>query len=303
MLKSMTGFGRGECVSNDRRFKVELKSVNHRFRDFSIRLPRFLNPFEDRIRHRLSADIVRGKVDVWINFESFTPHDITISVNNVYADTYMGALRELTQRYGLREVPLHMKLELLAKTPDVIIFDKYENALSSEEAVEQIWDGLSQALEYALAQYNYMREVEGSALMRDIEEHYMRARELVAEIRLRVPRAVDEAAIRLRERVDELLSRFGGMPEDSRIMTEIALLADKSDINEEMTRLESHFEQLAMMLQEEGAIGRKMDFLIQELNREANTVGSKSADTTLTQSVVELKSLIEKIREQIQNIE
>jgi uncharacterized protein (TIGR00255 family) len=303
MLKSMTGFGRGESIRHDRRFKVELKSVNHRFSDFTIKVPRFLNPFEDRIRHRMAKDIIRGKVDMWVNFESFTSEDITIQVNDVYAAAYMGALRQLGAKFGLGEVPAEKALELMASIPDVIVADRYENALSTETARQEIWEGLSEALELALSQYNEMRETEGAALEKDIREKYDRSRELVAVIRKRLPQAVEEHAAKLRERVLELSSKLSGKTDEGRLLTEIALLADKADINEEMTRLESHFEQLSNMLKEEGAVGRKMDFLVQELNREANTIGSKSADIHLTKSVVELKSLIEKIREQIQNIE
>ena len=303
MLKSMTGFGRGEYICNDRKFKVEIKSVNHRFSDFTIKVPRFLGPFEDRIRHRLSKDIIRGKADIWVNFESFTSNDITIQVNDIYADSYMNALQQLCSRYGLGDVPQATALELLAKTPDVIISDRYESALSSDDAKQEIWEGLSNALEIALDQYNKMRQTEGAALARDIEYNYKKACEMVAEIRARVPLAVEEHAQKVKDRISELTDKLGGKSDDSRILTEIAILADKTDINEEMTRLESHFKQLAGMMHEKGAIGRKMDFLMQELNREANTVGSKSSDVSLTKSVVELKSLIEKIREQIQNIE
>jgi uncharacterized protein (TIGR00255 family) len=299
----MTGFGRGECIRNDRKYKVELKSVNHRFSDFTIKVPRFLNPFEDRIRRRLSEDIVRGKVDVWVSFESFTSDDITIQVNNVYADAYMKALTELSAKFGLKEVPAEKALELLAKIPDVIVADRYENALSTENAKEGIWEGLSEALELALTQYNKMRETEGAALEKDIREKFDRSRELVSEIRERVPQAAEEYAAKLRERLNEMIGKLHGKVDDGRLLTEIALIADKSDINEEMTRLESHFGQLGTMLSEKSAVGRKMDFLVQELNRETNTIGSKSSDIQLTKSVVELKSLIEKIREQIQNIE
>ena len=303
MLKSMTGFGRGECIRHNRRFRVEIKSVNHRFSDFTIKLPRFLNPFEDRIRHRMAQDIVRGKIDVWVNFESFTSDDITIEVNDVYADAYMEALQTLSKRYGLGEIPIGSMLELLAKTPDIIVSDRYENALSSETAKEQIWDGLSSALEQALEQYNHMRCAEGSALAKDIVVKHACSCALVKEIRERVPRASEEYAEKLREKIRDLTDKLGGKGDDGRLMTEIALLADKSDINEEMTRLECHLEQLTDMMNESGAIGRKMDFLVQELNREANTIASKSADISLTKSVVELKSMIEKIREQVQNIE
>jgi uncharacterized protein (TIGR00255 family) len=303
MLKSMTGFGRGECIRHGRRFKVEIKSVNHRFSDFTIKVPRFLNPFEDRIRHRLAKDIIRGKVDCWVNFESFTPDDITIQVNDVYADAYMAALKVLSTRYGLGEIPLSTLLGLLAKTPDIIVSDRYENALSTETTKEEIWEGLLEALEQALVQYNTMRESEGAELAKDIKAKHTGSCELLAEIRERVPKAAAEYATRLRDKIDDLTERLSGKSDDGRLLTEIALLADKSDINEEMTRLESHFKQLAEMMEETGAKGRKMDFLVQELNREANTMGSKSSDVTLTKSVVELKSLIEKIREQVQNIE
>ena len=303
MPKSMTGFGRGESIHKNRRFKVEIKSVNHRFSDFTVKAPRFLNPFEDRIRHRLAVDIIRGKVDIWVNFESFTPEDVTIQVNSVYADAYMNALQSLSSRYNLGDVPTSTALELLIKTPEVLVSDKYENALSSEAAQNEVWEGISFALEDALTQYNNMRKTEGNALIKDITEKYETACALVAEIRKRVPRAVEDYAIKLRERVQNLAGKLGSKADDSRLITEIAVLADKGDINEELSRLESHFQQLATMLAEKEAVGRKMDFLVQELNREANTIGSKSTDMHLTRSVVELKSMIEKIREQVQNIE
>ncbi|MCL2225860.1 MAG: YicC family protein [Defluviitaleaceae bacterium] len=303
MLKSMTGFGRGECIRHDRRFKIELKSVNHRFSDFTIKIPRFLNPFEDRIRHRLAKDIIRGKVDVWVNFESFTADDITIEINDAYADAYMTTLKLLSKRYGLGDVPVGLQFELLAKAPDVIVSNRYENVLNSEFAKEAVWEGISVALEQALKQYNTMRETEGSSIEKDIWEKHAAACALVSEIKNRVPRAAEEYATKLQDRICDLTSKLGGKSDDSRLLTEIALLADKTDINEEITRLDSHFTQMAEMLKDCGSMGRKMDFLVQELNREANTVGSKSVDVTLTKTVVELKSVIEKIREQVQNIE
>jgi uncharacterized protein (TIGR00255 family) len=303
MLKSMTGFGRGETIRHDRRFKVEVKSVNHRFSDFTIKIPRFLNAFEDRIRRRLAKNIIRGKVDVWVGFESFRTSDLTIEINDVYADAYMSALKLLGGRYGLGEIPISSLFELLAKTPDIIVSDRYENALSSEFSKDEVWEGLSAALDVALEQYDDMRLNEGDALAKDIWEKHELSCALVAKIRERVPRAAEEHATRLKEKIGDITGKLGGKADEGRLLTEIALLADKADINEEMTRLESHFEQLAQMLRECGAMGRKMDFLMQELNREANTIGSKSADVNLTKFVVELKSLIEKIREQVQNIE
>ncbi|MDR0273589.1 MAG: YicC family protein [Clostridiales bacterium] len=303
MLKSMTGFGRGECIWYERKFKVELKSVNHRFSDFSIKLPRFLNPFEDSIRHRLAIDIIRGKVDVWINFESFRPEDTKIQVNEAYADMYMKALWGISKRYGLGEVPLATLLEMLAKSPDVIVSDRYENAIKSDTARNEIWEGLFEALGQALYQYNYMREMEGASIKKDIEEKCAYLTDVISKIRERLPHAIEEHATKLKERIRDLTEKLSEKFDETRVITEIAVLADKSDINEEMTRLESHLEQLTSMMNEEGAKGRKMDFLIQELNREANTIGAKSTDIHLTKYVVELKSSIEQIREQIQNVE
>jgi len=299
----MTGFGRGECFLHSRRFKIEMKSVNHRFSDFSIKAPRFLNPFEDRIRNRLAKDIARGKVDVWVNFESYTHDDMTVHVNELHADAYMDALSRLNKRYRLGELPTGTALELMAKVPEIIVFDRYESALSSEAARNEIWENLSEALDLALEQFNGMRETEGAALVKDMQNHHVRISEIVEDIRKRLPKHIAEQSNRLKDRINELMAKFGGNTDDGRLLTELALIADKSDIGEELARMESHLEQFTTILEEGHAIGRKMDFLVQEMNREANTIGSKSADIQLTKSVVELKSLIEKIREQVQNIE
>ena len=312
MPKSMTGFGRGVCIRYDRRFQVEIKSVNHRYRDFTIKLPRFLNSFEDLIRKRLAKDISRGKVDVWINFESYTQRDLIVRVNEVFADAYMTALKELSARYNWGDtIPAETGLNLLARNTDVMSFDKFDTALNDAAIQEEIWETLSEALEQALAQFSSMREAEGAALFTDISEKKDRILRLCAEIAERVPAAVEEHAVKLRARITELMdnlsqSRGDAAPviiEDGRFLTEVALLADRSCIDEELTRLGSHLSQMGTMLSEECAIGRKLDFLVQELNREANTIGSKSTDAELVKLVVELKSEIEKIREQVQNLE
>jgi len=240
---------------------------------------------------------------VWVSFESFTPKDLTVQVNEVYADAYMDALRSLNKRYNFEQIPLGTSLDLLAKVPDIIVFDRYESALSTESARNEIWETLSDAMDQAVAQFNGMRETEGAALIADIEAKHARTCMLIAEIRARVPYNQDSQAAKLRERVKDLVAKMGGKAEDGRILTEIALLTDKGDVNEELTRLESHVHQLKHMLTEDEAVGRKMDFLVQEMNREANTIGSKSTDIQLTKLVVELKSVVEKIREQVQNIE
>jgi len=304
MPKSMTGFGRGECIRYDRRFKVEIKAVNHRYSDITIKLPRFLNPFEDRLRKRLSRDIARGKVDVWVNFESYTQKDVAVNINKAFADAYVGAMNELMYRYEWgKAVPAEYGLELLARNPDVITFDKFEAASNSEDTQAEFWETLNEAMELALAQFNGMRVAEGEALARDISEKAQRIKSILSQLTARVPIVMEEHITKLRERITDMLERMGHQMDESRFITEVAILADRGTVDEELTRLDSHLSQLATMLTETGAIGRKLDFLVQELNREANTIGSKSTDVELARLVVELKSEVEKIREQVQNIE
>jgi len=301
MPKSMTGFGRGECIRYDRRFKVELKSVNHRFSEFAIKLPRFLNSFEDKIRRRLANEITRGKVDVWVSFDSFTQKDISIQINEGFADSYMAALTALSERYGFEKVPAATAVDLLAKNPEVLAFDKFESAMNSDTQKE-LWETLDEALTLAMNQYNLMRDNEGAAMVEDIANHHKNAMALLVQIKERAPQIIDEQADKLKSRINDMIGRMGNKPDDGRILTEIAVLADKGCISEEIARLESHLQQLMSMLKEE-SVGRKMDFLMQELNREANTIGSKTSDIQMTNLAVELKSIIEKIREQVQNIE
>ncbi|MCL2603749.1 MAG: YicC family protein [Defluviitaleaceae bacterium] len=313
MPKSMTGFGRGECLRYDRRFKVEIKSVNHRYGDFNIRLPRFLNAFEDRVRKRLASQIARGKVDVWVGFDSYTQRDIQAKVNWAFADAYVHALKEICDRYNWQITlfpsnETNPGLGLLARNPDVVTFEKFESAYSNGEAQNEFWEALSGALEEALTRFNAMRQAEGEALAADMREKRGRVRELAALITERAPVAVAEHAEKLRERLTELVEKLqeSNAPTEiaeSRFLTEIALLADRSSIDEELTRLASHLSQFDDILEESEPIGRKLDFLVQELNREVNTIGSKSTDQQLAKWVVELKSEIEKIREQVQNIE
>jgi len=300
----MTGFGRGECIRYDRRFKVEIKAVNHRYNDITIKLPRFLNPFEDRLKKRLSRDIARGKVDVWVNFDSYTHKDITVNINEAFADAYVNAMNVLMSRYNWGEnITAEQGLEILARNPDVISFDKFDTAVNTGNTQAEMWETLNAAMEIALEQFNNMRETEGAALARDISEKAARIKALLVQLTARVPIVVDEHITKLRERITDMLANLGHQLDESRFMTEVALLADRGTVDEELTRLDSHLSQLATMLTESGAIGRKLDFLVQELNREANTIGSKSTDVELARLVVELKSEVEKIREQVQNIE
>jgi len=303
MPKSMTGFGRSECIRYDRRIKVEIKAVNHRFSDVSIKLPRFLNHLEDKIRRRLAEDIVRGKVDVWINFESFAQKDTVVNVDKTLADAYIEVLTALSTRYNLGQLQASPVLELLAKNPDIITLDKFGSSQVSESDQAEIWETLSEALESAVGEFNQMRTIEGTAMVADVENSRVAAVKIVEAIAIRAPQALKEQAARLRERLEEIVLKLEQHPDDSRLITEMAIIADKGCISEEIARLQSHLAQLSTMLQENEAIGRKLDFWVQELNREANTIGSKSGDVGVTALVVELKSYIEKMREQAQNIE
>jgi uncharacterized protein (TIGR00255 family) len=299
MPKSMTGYGRGEHTAHDRRFKVEMKSVNHRYSDVTIKLPRFLNAFEERVRKRLAKNIVRGKVEVWVNFESFTAKDVSVRINTPFADAYMEALTELAAKYELS----HNKpsLQMLASHPEVLGIEKSD--LNDENLQAELWETLSAALEQALANFEAMREAEGTALMYDIKEKKAHIQALLAQIMERAPAVAEDHAGRLRERIEETLAKVNLTMDEGRLLTEIAVFADRSCIDEEVTRLTSHLSQLDAMLSGTDATGRKMDFLVQEFNREANTIGSKSNDVILARLVVDLKSEIEKIREQVQNIE
>jgi uncharacterized protein (TIGR00255 family) len=297
MPVSMTGFGRGECLKYDRRFKVEIKSVNHRYGDITIKLPRFLNSYEDKVKKRLARDIVRGKVDVWIHFESFSENDVSVQVNTSFADAYVRALNELCTRYGLPEGGV--TLPVLAQNTEVLSIDK--DMSPSNEA--EIYETLLTAVENALTQFNAMRQAEGKALVADILDKRERIGQLLTGIKERAPFVAVEYAAKFTERINETLKGSGITADEGRLLTEIALFTDRSCIDEEITRLESHLKQLAAMLNEKGAVGRKLDFLVQELNREANTIGSKANDAQLARLVVDLKSEVEKIREQVQNIE
>jgi uncharacterized protein (TIGR00255 family) len=222
-------------------------------------------------------------------------------VNQGFADAYMIALNSLSTRYGFDSVPATTAIDLLAKNPEVLVFDKFESAMN-DDTKKELWETLNEALTLALIHYNKMRDSEGSAMVDDIINHHTKSVELLGLIKERAPKIIDEQSERLRSRINDMIGRMGNKPDDGRILTEIAVLADKGCISEEIARLESHLQQLMSMLKEE-SVGRKMDFPMQELNSEANTIGSKTSDIQMTNLAVELKSIIEKIREQVQNIE
>ncbi len=292
MIKSMTGYGRCENEADGRKFSVEIKSVNHRYNDISIRLPKSMNYLEDRTRKTLTKKIMRGKTDVYISFETFSEDDVNIKVNEPLAKAYCEKLNFLRETYNLTG---NDTLDLVAKFPDVITVEKVE------EDEDTLWNTLLPALEGALDNFIAMRETEGEALKVDILVKADGIESLVEQIRERAPLVAEDYREKLTARLEELLAETP--IDEQRILTEVTIFADRACIDEEITRLTSHISQLRDIFEKDEPIGRKLDFLVQEMNREANTIASKSNDIKITQLTIELKSEIEKIREQIQNIE
>lgn len=293
MIRSMTGYGKGENEAHDRRFTVEIKSVNHRYNDITIKSPRFMNYLEDKIRKTLTQRIFRGKTDVYINFETFSEDDVEINMNEHLAKAYLEKLNYLELTYG---VTTNNKLDLVAKFPDVISVEKVE------EDGDVIWETLEPALKSAIDKFITMRETEGEALKQDIFIKGERIKAITDTIKERSPIVVEEYKEKLKNRLTELFDK--SPVDEQRIAQEITIFADKVCVDEELTRMYSHIEQLKQIfVSGDATIGRKLDFLVQEMNREANTTGSKSNDIKITQAAIELKTEIEKIREQIQNIE
>ena len=291
-VRSMTGYGRGEHIAEERKFTVEMKSVNHRYNDMSIKLPRSLASLEDKIKKRIMRDVFRGKTDVYISFETFSAADVEVKLNETLAAAYIEKLNLLEEKFGLES---GSKLGLVAKFPDIITVEKAQQ----EEAV--IWDALSPALDEAVEKFVAMRTVEGENLKKDILLKGEKIKTLVAEVKERSPLVVVEYQEKLMNRLKDLM---GGVDVDpQRIATEVAVFADRGCVDEEVTRLESHLVQLKDILEGGGQVGRKLDFLVQEMNRESNTIASKANDIQIVKATIELKSEIEKIREQIQNLE
>jgi len=295
LIQSMTGYGKGECSLYNRKFTVEIKSVNHRYNDVNIKLPRVMNAFEDKIRAILSQSVSRGKTDVYVNYETFSQSDVKVALNEPLADAYFEKLNELGKLYNLCETP---SLTLLARFPDVL---SVERNAESDETANEMWAALEGALRAAVANFAAMRAREGEALKADILKKCEGIQNIVSEITERAPLVAKEYRDKLNARVAEALGEAN--IDEARLILEVTIFADRSCIDEELTRLASHLSQMGVILNETDPIGRKLDFLVQEMNREINTIGSKSNDLTITRLVVDAKSEIEKIREQVQNIE
>ena len=293
-MKSMTGYGRGECTMYERKFTVEIKAVNHRYNDITVKLPRAIMGFEDEIKKAISKKVFRGKLDVFVNFESFSQEDVNISVNEPLAKSYTETLRKLKSDLQLEG---DVTIEMVSKFPDVITIDKN---ISNENTENEIRECLMKAVEDATDAFVAMREVEGETLKKNIIEKVAFVNDALQKIEERAPFVSKDYRARLEAKLADLDEI---QVDESRLLTEVMLFADKACIDEEITRLHSHISQMYSIVEESVPVGRKLDFLVQEMNRETNTIGSKSNDIQITNHVVDIKSEIEKIREQIQNIE
>ena len=292
MVKSMTGYGRAEETIRGCTITVELHSVNNRYLDCNIRLPRLYLFAEDGIKSRVQNIISRGKVDVFVTLDYAGKEEVKVTVNRPVADGYYGALKQLAQSYQLSE---DISVSLLSRFPDVLLAEK------AEEDTEQRAQDIYSVLDRALADFDEMRTKEGSRLRDDILSRAAAIEDMVTFVEERSPQTVSEYRAKLEARMQEVLQNT--QIDESRLLTEAAIFADKVAVAEETVRLRSHIAQLREMLSKGGATGRKLDFLIQEFNREANTIGSKCSDIQIARQVVDIKAEIEKIREQVQNIE
>ena len=292
LIKSMTGYGRSVETRNGREFTVEVRSVNNRYLDCAVRLPRLVAFGEDAVKQAVKNTISRGKVDVYVSVRSEGGEQGTVTLNTALAEGYLAAMRQMAETFGLEN---DVKVSDLSRLPEVFTVDKPE---VDEEAL--LADLMAVANE-ALAGYDAMRTTEGAALDHDLRSRGARILELVGQVEKQSPKTVSDYRTRLEAKLREVLANTA--IDESRILTEAAIFADKVAVDEETVRLRSHLNQMNTMLDNGGAVGRKLDFLLQEMNREANTIGSKCTDVAVARIVVDIKAELEKIREQVQNVE
>ena len=292
MIKSMTGFGRCEVTENNRKFTVEMKAVNHRYLDVNVKMPKKLNFFESSIRNELKNYISRGKVDLFITYEDLSENTTNVHYNKELAAEYLQYLRQIQQDFGLED---DIRVSTLSKYPDVFTMEE------NEGDEEEIWKELKKALDGAAEMFVQSRITEGENLKNDLIAKLDGMLKLVDFIAARSPQIIAEYRQKLQDKVKEMLG--DNTVDEARLVTEVTIFADKVCVDEEMVRLRSHVETTKQALIAGGSIGRKLDFIAQEMNREANTILSKSNDLEISNVGIELKTEIEKVREQIQNIE
>lgn len=292
MIKSMTGYGRACRGFEGREVTVEVRSVNNRYLDCNVKLPRVYSYAEDRIKQHVKEHVTRGKVDVYITVSNTSGEDVQITLNQPVLEGYLNAMRRIASEYQIRD---DISVHTLSGLPDIFLVEKPQ--IDEEARAAEILE----VLEAALEQYDAMREKEGAAMKRDLLNRRQVILQFVEQVEQRSPITLAEYQARLSAKMQEVLSAT--TIDESRILTEAAIFADKIAVDEETVRLRSHLDQLSDMMSAGGPIGRKLDFLLQEMNREANTIGSKGTDLQQARTVVDIKAELEKIREQVQNIE
>ncbi|MBQ3155216.1 MAG: YicC family protein [Clostridia bacterium] len=292
MIKSMTGYGRCREVVGGRDILVEVKSVNSRYIDANIKTGRLYNALEEKLKSLASTYISRGKIDIYLTIENIDGDKVNLSVNREYLESYVHLLRQIQAEYGLGG---DVTVQTIANKPDIFSQTK------ADEDMDEVWSAVEGVARKAFDIFMSMRKAEGERMAADVLGHLEHLEAIRRELVAKAPQVVAESNERMMNRIRELLA--GVQVDESRLLTECAVFADKADISEELARLDSHFAQFRSMLREDVPVGRKLDFLVQEINRECNTIGSKSSDTEFAKLVIEAKSTVEKIREQIQNIE
>ncbi len=291
MVMSMTGFGRSQKESDSFSITVEVKTVNHRFSEYYIRMPRHFNKIEDKIKKKLNTYLHRGRIEVYVTIDGEGIVNRSVQVDWQLLDHYVQSVTQIQQKYGLEN---NLSLHDLLNREDIIQIEEEE---TGNETIDSI---LLEAIEEAVIGVKQMRELEGAALEKDLSKNLHNLQGKVLDLEAMAPAVIELYQDRLTKRIQEFV---GGQIEENRILTEVAVFADKADINEELTRLGSHIKQFENILALLEPIGRKLDFLIQEMNREVNTIGSKANDSSIAKEVVEMKSILEKMKEQVQNIE
>ena len=288
----MTGYGRAVETVNGREFTVELRSVNNRYLDCSVRLPRMLSFAEDAVKQAVKGSISRGKVDVFITVRSEAGDEVQVTLNKAVLQSYLTAMHQMVDEFGVKD---DISVSAVSRLPEVFVIEK------PQVDEEQLMADLMSVVAKALEGYDAMRQAEGEALDRDLRSRGQTILEYVSQVEAGNGKTVTDYRARLEAKIKEVLANTA--IDESRILTEAAIFADKVAVDEETVRLRSHLKQMNNMLSIGGAVGRKLDFLLQEMNREANTIGSKCTDVNLARIVVDIKAELEKIREQTQNIE
>ena len=291
-MKSMTGFGRSKVEENSREYVVEIKSVNHKYSDISIKMPRNIVCFEEKIKKIISNNISRGKVDVFITFNNYSEEGKNVIINKELAKNYINQLKELASETGLND---SIKITEITKMPDVL-----QLKIEDDES-DIIWNELEKCVMQAVSNFVNMRKVEGDSIKQDLLTRINNIEKLVNRIFSNTTGLIEDYVVKLRERIKEILDT--AVVDESRLAQEIVIYADKCSVEEEITRLRSHIAQFKELLNTEEPVGKKLDFLIQEMNRETNTIASKAVKLEITNLAIDIKTAIEDIREQIQNIE